>query len=84
MAQMTGLGISTIWAMIKDGRLETRTIGRRRLVLVDSYRRYLASLPVAAAGSAKRNDINPSPGYGRGRGRPKAGERRPRKAEAAA
>jgi hypothetical protein len=40
-ARLSGLGISTIWAMIKDERLETVAIGRRRLIVLDSYRRLI-------------------------------------------
>jgi hypothetical protein len=40
-AQLSGLGVSTVWAMIKDKRLETIAIGRRRLIVIDSYRRLI-------------------------------------------
>ncbi len=35
-ARMTGLGESTVWALLADGRLQGTSIGRRRLVLVSS------------------------------------------------
>jgi excisionase family DNA binding protein len=34
--KLTSLGNTTIWALIKEGRLKTAMVGRRRLVLVDS------------------------------------------------
>jgi excisionase family DNA binding protein len=34
-----GVGVTTIYQLISDGRLETITIGRRRLVKVSSIRR---------------------------------------------
>jgi excisionase family DNA binding protein len=40
-AQLSGLGVSTVWAMIKDKRLEAIAIGRRRLIVIDSYRRLI-------------------------------------------
>jgi len=35
----TGNSISKIWEMIKKGELETITNGRRRLIVVESYKR---------------------------------------------
>ena len=37
----TGLGKDTIYTMIKDGKLEVATVGKRRLVFVDSLQSYL-------------------------------------------
>ncbi len=37
-----GLGRTTIYEMIADGRLETIKLGRRRLVIVESIRRLIA------------------------------------------
>jgi excisionase family DNA binding protein len=39
----TGLGKDTIYSMLNDGRLESATVGGRRLVFVDSLQAYLAS-----------------------------------------
>lgn len=36
-----GLGRTTVYAMIADGRLESIKLGRRRLVKVESIRRLL-------------------------------------------
>ncbi len=33
---ITSLGNTTLWAMIKDGRLATRKVGRRRLIIYSS------------------------------------------------
>ena len=38
-AKALGLGRTSIYAMIADGRLETFKLGRRRLVRIESVRR---------------------------------------------
>jgi hypothetical protein len=38
---VSGLGHTTVREMIKDGRLETVRVGKRLLVVVDSYRRLI-------------------------------------------
>ncbi len=38
---LSGLGKNTVYQMIGDGRLASIKIGRRRLVVVDSYRRLI-------------------------------------------
>jgi excisionase family DNA binding protein len=40
-AEITGLGVSTIWAMLKEGRLTSTSVGRRRLVHYASVERLL-------------------------------------------
>jgi excisionase family DNA binding protein len=40
-AEITGLGVSTIWAMLKEGRLTSVSVGRRRLVHYESIERLL-------------------------------------------
>jgi hypothetical protein len=40
--EISGLGNSTIWKLISEGRLDTVSIGRRRLVLYDSLERLLS------------------------------------------
>ena len=40
-AKALGLGRTSIYALIRDGRLETLKLGRRTLVKVDSIRRLL-------------------------------------------
>jgi excisionase family DNA binding protein len=42
-AKALGLGRTTIYAMIADGRLEAIKLGRRRLVAVESIRRLVAA-----------------------------------------
>lgn len=37
----TGLGKDTIYKLMNDGRLESATVGGRRLVFVDSLQSYL-------------------------------------------
>ena len=37
----TGLPRTTIFQLIQRGQIETRKIGRRRLILADSLRRYI-------------------------------------------
>jgi excisionase family DNA binding protein len=46
-AKASGLGRTTIYALIAAGRLEARKAGARTLIPADSLRRYLASLPPA-------------------------------------
>lgn len=40
-SRITGLGESTIWAMIADGRLECARVGRRTLPLMHSIEKML-------------------------------------------
>lgn len=39
--QAVGVGVTTLYQLINDGRLETVTIGQRRLVKVSSIRRLI-------------------------------------------
>jgi hypothetical protein len=59
---MSGFGESTVWKLIHDGDLETVAIGRRRLVLIDSYRRLIEKLRQGAPQDARRNSTVPSLG----------------------
>ena len=34
--RLIGVGNTTLWAMIKDGRIRTTRVGRRRLVIYES------------------------------------------------
>ena len=42
-AETLGLGRTSIYAMIADGRLEAFRLGRRRLVRMDSIKRLVAA-----------------------------------------
>ena len=39
---ISGLGNTTIWALIKAGKLETVSVGRRRLIIFRSLERLLS------------------------------------------
>jgi excisionase family DNA binding protein len=39
--KISGLGNTTIYRMLNEGELESVNVGRRRLIVIDSYRRYL-------------------------------------------
>ena len=66
-AHIAGIGASTMWDLIRQGLVETATLGRRRLVVVESLeklieqRRAAPKAPLAA------------PPVGRGRRRRRAG-----------
>jgi hypothetical protein len=68
-ADVIGHGITKTKELIRDGILETVVSGHRRLVLYASAERYIESLR-GQGGDPRRNTAVP-----------KAGERRPRKAE---
>jgi excisionase family DNA binding protein len=40
--RLSGIGRTSVYEMISDGRLQSVTIGRRRLVIIESYRALLA------------------------------------------
>ena len=44
-AALLGIGRSTIYVAIKDGRLKTRKLGKRTLVLREDLDAFLAALP---------------------------------------
>jgi hypothetical protein len=46
--RLSGLGKSTCYGLIQDGHVESIMVGRRRLVIVASYYRYLAGKLAAA------------------------------------
>jgi predicted DNA-binding transcriptional regulator AlpA len=70
-SRISGLGQSTVWRMIADQRLQTISVGRRRLVVVDSYRRLIAAQLQGSPTDARRNDTVPPIGSKR-RERPSA------------
>jgi excisionase family DNA binding protein len=61
-ARISGLGESTVWAMIHDGRLESVAIGRRRLVLIESFRKLIEQQRAAPPRDARRNSTVPALG----------------------
>jgi hypothetical protein len=62
-AAIADLGESTVWKLIHDGQLETIAVGRKRLVVVESYRRLIEAQRAAP--------VPPFPmPKGRPRGRP--------------
>lgn len=46
---LTGLGRSTIYSAIKEGRLKPRKCGNRTLILHDDLRAFVIALPTRAA-----------------------------------
>jgi hypothetical protein len=50
--RISGLGNTTIWGLIRDGKLDTSRIGRRRLVVYQSLEKLLTS-SAATVGSHK-------------------------------
>jgi hypothetical protein len=64
-AKASDLGVSTVWKMVKDNVVETVVIGRRRLIVIESYHRLIErqrAIPVSAAESM------PEGGRGRRKG----------------
>jgi excisionase family DNA binding protein len=47
--EISGLGNSTIWKLISEGRLDTVSVGRRRLILYDSLEKLLSPKADGAA-----------------------------------
>jgi excisionase family DNA binding protein len=43
--KLSGLGNTTIWALIKSGRLESTCVGRRRLIVYPSLEKLLSPEP---------------------------------------
>ena len=42
---LAGIGPTAAWTAVREGRLKTRRLGRRQLVLREDLERYLTSLP---------------------------------------
>jgi hypothetical protein len=60
--EIANLGESTVWGMIARGELETINIGKRRLVVVESYRKRIDELKAKPPQDARRNSAVPSLG----------------------
>jgi hypothetical protein len=60
LVEISGLGITSIYKMLKSGELESATICGRRLIIMDSYRdlvekqRKRSSLAVVGEGMGER------------------------------
>ena len=61
-SRMSGLGVSTVWKLIADQQLETINIGKRRLVVIASYRRLVERKLAEAPQDARRNNRAPAAG----------------------
>ena len=58
---IAGIGVSTAWALIAAGEIETIAVGRRRLVIIESWRNYVARKLAAPPEDARRNNrVRPS------------------------
>lgn len=57
---------SATWALVSRGELETIAIGRRRLVVVESYRQLIAKKLAEPPQDARRNQAVPPLGGKRG------------------
>jgi hypothetical protein len=77
MAKLVDVGVSKILELIRENKLQTITIGKRRLVVVDSYRKLIETELAGPPKDARRNNAVPAPGSKK-RGTPKGPLRRPR------
>jgi hypothetical protein len=69
---IAGIGLTKTREMVRDGTLETITMGTRRLVVVDSYRRHVEKELAEGPKDAQRNNAVPALGSHTGRrGRPR-------------
>jgi len=50
--RISGLGRSSIYAAMKEGKLPYRKAGRRTLILVDDLRRFIEALPAGNSTAA--------------------------------
>ena len=58
--RMTGLGTTKIYELLNSGELQSVSIGKRRLVLMDSWRAYVAE-HLSAPTATKENWKPPKP-----------------------
>jgi excisionase family DNA binding protein len=52
-SRLTGLGRSTIYALLNEKRLDSIKVGKRRLIVLDSYRRLVEAQRGAAIENGK-------------------------------
>jgi hypothetical protein len=57
--KLSGLGNTTIWALIKNGALETICIGRRRLIVYRSLEKLLSPEPTEGGSQRPRRGRPP-------------------------
>jgi excisionase family DNA binding protein len=53
--ELVGLGNTTIWKMIKEGRLQTMSVGRRRLVIYRSLEALVSASEEASGLMSERS-----------------------------
>jgi hypothetical protein len=58
-ARLAGIGESTAWEMVRGGTVRTISIGKRRLVVLDSYRQYIEAQLAQPPKDARRNSMVP-------------------------
>ncbi|MCQ2005701.1 helix-turn-helix domain-containing protein [Rhizobium sp. NRK18] len=46
-ARLLGIGRSTLYCIIKEGRLPVRKLGKRTLILREDLERFIAALPAS-------------------------------------
>ena len=73
--ELSGLSTSTTWDLIRSGRLTTVRVGRRQMVIVESYRALIEELRALPRQDARRNKMVPALGSGNPRGPPLPQER---------
>jgi excisionase family DNA binding protein len=57
--EISGLGNTTIWALIKSGKLESVLVGRRRLITYRSLERLLSPASTGASNQSRRHGRPP-------------------------
>jgi len=45
--EMSGIGRSSLYQVIREGKIKLRKSGKRSLILVEELKRYIESLPTA-------------------------------------
>lgn len=70
-SRLTGLGRSTIYALLKERRLDSIKIGKRRLIVLDSYRSLMETQRGAASENGKPEAAGGQTLPPRRRGRPR-------------
>jgi excisionase family DNA binding protein len=58
--RLSGIGRSLVYEMIGDGRLDSIRIGKRRLIVLDSYRRLIECQRAAGAPAKTKAKTRPA------------------------